>query len=364
MRQFNLQSFSVIFSIIFFLLILSWLKFIYLPVVTTPEGLHYTVKSGTTIRAVIDDLYLKKIISNRYYFNLLVRLKKNAQDLKAGEYLFKKGSTPATMLNQMVTGSGIIYHEFTIVPGWNFNELRAALLKEESFHHSLNQWSNQMIMAYLKNPESSPEGLFFPDTYYFSEGSSDIALLKRAYNTMQIKIKEAWSKRQAGLPFNNDYEVLIAASLVEKEAYLRRERPLIAGVLVNRLLNGMILQFDPTVIYGLGIRFNGKISKEDLQIDTPYNTYIHKGLPPTPIAMPSYESILAVLHPAPHHFLYFVARGDGSHQFSENLNDHKAAIAAIKKINSGIFFNDDLLASYLNSYLGQKKQLSQMMSRL
>lgn len=341
-----------LFFVFLFLGVLSGLKFLYFPVIIDPQGYHYVVKSGTSSRSVVDDLYFKKIITNRYYFNLLVRFRVKSQALKAGEYFFPKGSTPLTIVNQMITGRGMIYHEFTIVPGWTFQELRRALLSDVAFHHILQDWSDFELMKYLKHPEWAPEGEFFPDTYYFSAGSSDIALLKRAFKKMQLELNHAWAKRKNNLPFRTSYEILIAASLIEKEAFLNHERPLIAGVLVNRLHHDMLLQFDPTVIYGLGEQHKGKISKEDLGLDTPYNTYLHKGLPPTPIATPSLESIWAVANPAEHAFLYFVAKGDGSHQFSENLDDHVEAVALYKKLNSSFFWNDELLTMYFNETLG------------
>lgn len=320
----------------------SWFKFLYFPVITDEQGYHYRVRSGTSIGAVVDDLYTKNIITNRFYFKCLIRLRGNGEDLKAGEYLFPKGSSPSSILNQLVTGSGIIYQVFTIVPGWNFKELSEALLQDDNFIHTLGNLSDRDLMNQLGRPNVLPEGQFFPDTYYFLQGSDDIALLKRAFKAMQDKLKSAWRDRAVGLPYKNAYEALIAASLIEKEVYLKEERPIIAGVLVNRLRRDMLLQFDPTVIYGKGSTFNGKIRKEDLLENTPYNTYVHRGLPPSPISMPSMESLIAALHPVSHDYLYFVARGDGSHQFSKTLDEHHAAVMLLKKINNG-FFNEELI---------------------
>jgi len=338
------QRYLVVLGAVCSAVLLSWVAFLYVPVIKNPEGYRYIVKSGTSIRLVADDLYAKNIITHRFYFHMLVRLRGGGHELKAGDYLFPKGSTPSSMLNQMLTGAGIIYHEFMIIPGWNMTELRAALLLDNNFQHVVNRLTDQELMRRLGRPGLLPEGEFFPDTYYFVAGSSDLALLKRAFKTMQTKLNTAWRQHPTDLPFKSPYDVLIAASLIEKEAYLNQERPRIAGVLVNRLRQDMLLQFDPTIIYGMGVHYVGKISKEDLQTDNPYNTYLHKGLPPTPIAIPSEGSILAAAHPEQHPFLYFVARGDGSHQFSETLAEHNIAIAALKKSNS--WFNEKLVAGY------------------
>jgi len=318
--------------LIFFVAILGvWIKFLNTAIITTEPGYTYTVPSGATLKTVIHDLYQKDIIKNPTFLNLLARMRGAAHELKAGEYLFPKGTTPSTLLNQITTGSGLVYHGFTIVPGWNFKELSDALLKETHLRHTISSLKNDVLMARLGHPELNPEGQFFPDTYLFAGGTADIVVLKNAFKEMQDKLKAAWEKREPGLPYKNPYEALIAASLIEKEAYLNEERPIIAGVLVNRIRKDMLLQFDPTVIYGMGLRYVGIINKENLLEDSPYNTYIHKGLPPTPIAMPSLGSIMAVLHPEHNEYFYFVARGDGSHQFSRTLIEHNSAVTELRK---------------------------------
>lgn len=322
------------------------LKFYFTPIVSNPQGLRYNVQFGATTQAVIADLTHQQIIQHPIFFRLLVRLRGNTHYFKAGEYFFPPGTTPPKMLNQMLTGSGIIYHSFAIISGWNFNQLRQALLEENDIRHTIQNMTNAEIMQRLGHPNLHPEGQFFPDTYYYVLGSSDIALLKRAFHTMQNKLNEAWKHRAANLPFHYPYDALIAASLVEKEAYLDKERPIIAGVMVNRLKHNMLLQFDPTVIYGMGLRFDGKIHKANLTENTPYNTYVKKGLPPTPIAMPSLLSLMAVVHPANHEFFYFVARGDGSHQFSVSLNQHHEAVLQAKIFHPW-YFNANLVKEYL-----------------
>lgn len=325
-----------------------WLKFLYTPIVNDVKGFQYRVQAGASIKSVINDLREKDIIKHPIFFNTLVRLRGDSQELKAGEYLFPNGTTPSSMLNQLMTGSGMVYHAFTIVPGWSFKELSDALLKENTVRHTLPRLSHQEIMARLGHPELNPEGQFFPDTYFFAEGSADFVILKRAFKSMQEKLTAAWNTREPGLPFKNPNEVLIAASLVEKEAYLKQERTVIAAVLINRLRHGMLLQFDPTVIYGMGYRYVGNITKENLLEDTPYNTYLHKGLPPTPIAMPSLDSITATVHPDHNEYFYFVARGDGSHQFSKTLVEHYAAVSEVKKQNPW-FFNDELMRNHFKT---------------
>lgn len=329
---------------------LSWVRFLHSPVITSEPGYQYTVQPGNSIKTVINDLYFKNIIHNRLYFYFLVRLRGDAHDLKAGEYFFSKGITPTKMLNQMMTGTGLIYHSFTIIPGWSFKELREAILKQPNLRHTIQNMSDSELMTLLGHPVLVPEGRFFPDTYYYAGGVSDIVLLKRAFKTMQKKLDIAWEQRTANLPYKDENEVLIAASLIEKEAYLNDERPIIAGVLVNRLQKDMLLQIDPTVIYGMGSRYEGKIHRGDLLENTPYNTYVHKGLPPAPIAMPSIESIMAVVHPAKNDYLYYVARGDGSHQFSITYTEHQAVVNETNKLSEG-FFNTDLLRYHLKKFL-------------
>jgi UPF0755 protein len=273
-------------------------------------------------------------------------LKGAVHKLKAGEYLFPKGSTPPSILRQITTVSGMIYHAFTIVPGWTFKELRAALLRDENLHHSVETMSDDEIMKQLGHPELKPEGEFFPDTYYCNENSDDFMVLKRSFKAMQIKLNAAWQHRAPGLPFNTPYEALIGASIIEKEAYLEYELPIMAGVMVNRLRSGMLLQFDPTVIYGMGDQYNGTIHHSDLISDkNPYNTYTHKGLTPTPISMPSLAAIEAIMHPAQHDYYYFVAQNNGSSLFTKELTEHYEAVEIARK--SRWFFNTALTRYYL-----------------
>lgn len=304
-----------------------WSYSLFAPVITQENGATYYLRPGTSKPTMISDLAQLGIIRHPWLFAMYVYPHKSTL-LKTGEYRFPKGSTPHSIWKQISTGTGFLYHPLTIVPGWTFKQLRAELLKAESLKHLTATLDDKQIMERLGHAELSPEGEFFPDTYNYTRGDNDLTLLKRAFDVMQLRLQEAWQKRATNLPYNNSYEALVAASLIEKEGYLDSERPIIAGVLVNRLNKNMLLQIDATVIFGLGDRYNGKIYKENLTEDTPYNTYVHKGLPLTPIAIPGLSSIQAALHPQQNNYFYYVAKGNGSHQFSNSLEEHHEAVQA------------------------------------
>ena len=256
----------------------------------------------------------------------MARLSGRASELKAGNYVLNSGMTPYNMFEAMTNGdstqSGI-----TFIEGWTFRQMREELNHTEGIEHIGMAMSDAEILNRIGATEKHPEGLFFPDTYYFSDGVSDIDVLQRAYEAMKRKLSEVWELRADGLPYATPYQALIMASVVEKETGRAAERPLIAKVFLNRLKLGMRLQTDPTVIYGMGEKFDGNIRKQDLLKDTPYNTYTREGLPPTPIAMPGLAAIDAALHPdATANYLYFVGKGDGSHAFSKTLEEHNRAV--------------------------------------
>ena len=225
----------------------------------------------------------------------------------------------------MVVGD-VISHRFTLVEGWTFRQVLAAIGENETLRHTLEGLPEKEIMRRLEYPGERAEGRFLADTYQFPRDSTDLALLARAYDAMQTFLQAQWRNREPGLPLKDPYEALILASIVEKETAVAAERPQIAGVFVRRLQKGMKLQTDPTVIYGIGEKFDGNIRRRDLTRDTPYNTYTRNGLPPTPICMPGRAAIEAVLHPAPGKTLYFVAKGDGTHYFSATLEEHTRAV--------------------------------------
>lgn len=353
--MFNRRPWTIVLSVLLFIVVccaIAWLKFLYTPLITDEPGMRYTVREGASLHSVIDDLTLQHVVTHPFLFKLLVRIKGVEYELKAGGYLFPKGTTPPKMLHQITTGTGIIYYTFTIIPGSTFKDVRNALQRNPNLNHTLSNMIDAEVMRRLDHPELQPEGEFFPDTYFFSKGSDDIALLKRAFKLMQDKLNMAWQHRAPGLPFKTPYEALIGASIIEKEAYLETELPKMAGVMVNRLRKNMLLQFDPTVIYGLGERYDGKIHKTDLATDTPYNTYKHKGLTPTPISMPSLLAINAIMHPASHDYYYFVAQRDGSSQFTQHLSEHNEAVAQVR--STKWFFNTALARYYLLKLFSQK----------
>ena len=248
-----------------------------------------------------------------------------ARLIRAGSYEIHQGATPRDLLAKMVRGDEVL-EQLRIIEGWTFAQVRSALAKAPALKQSTAGMPEAALMSLLGAPGQAAEGRFFPDTYAYSRGVSDLTVLKRAHKAMQKRIDAAWGGRSEGLPLKNADEALILASIVEKETGAAADRGLVAAVFINRLRIGMPLQTDPTVIYGLGPSFDGNLRKRDLQTDTPFNTYTRGGLPPTPIAMPGNASLLAALHPASSRALYFVARGDGSSEFSEDLAAHNRAV--------------------------------------
>jgi len=285
----------------------------------------HVVKPGTSMRAFTRELYDQGLVPDRYSLVVLAYLRGQARHLKAGEYHFAAGMTPRALLDQVIAGR-VVEYPLALIEGWTFDQLREALHEAPKLTHTLEGLSGDEIMLRLGQPGLHPEGRFYPDTYYYSAGVTDMALLQRAFQRMQNRLQREWLTRDPELPLQTPYEALILASIVEKETGRANERQLIAGVFVNRLRKGMRLQSDPTVIYGLGSSFDGNLRLRDLQRDTPYSTYTRRGLPPTPIAMPGGEALAAVMHPMETKALYFVARGDGSHHFSESLQEHNDAV--------------------------------------
>jgi UPF0755 protein len=265
-----------------------------------------------------------------WQFTVLARLLGKAGAIQAGSYEVEAGVTPWQLLDKLTRGD-VSQGALLFVEGMNFRQLRAILDAHPELRHDTAGLSEAEILVLIGAEEKHPEGLFFPDTYLFTKRSSDVELLGRAYRAMQQRLAQAWEARAPGLPLKTPYEALILASIVEKETGLAEDRPLVASVFVNRLRIGMALQTDPTVIYGMGEKFDGNLRKRDLQTDTPYNTYRRPGLPPTPIAMPGQAALQAALQPAHSDKLYFVARGDGSSEFSRNLGEHNRAVTQYQK---------------------------------
>ena len=285
----------------------------------------FLIRSGSNIKSIAQELALQKIIDDPWLFILLAKVKGLETRVRAGEYRIEPGISADELLQKFAKGNAVQY-SFTIIEGWSFRQMLAALADNQIIEHKLTDKSDDEIMQLLGLPNQHPEGMFFPDTYRFPKGTSDVGFLKRAYQVMQKHLQREWENRAVELPLKSSYEALILASIVEKETGAEFERPLIAGVFIERLKRNMRLQTDPTVIYGMGEQFDGNIRSRDLKKDTPYNTYLHAGLTPTPIALPGLDAIHAALHPAPTEALYFVSKGDGTHQFSATLEEHNAAV--------------------------------------
>ncbi len=299
-----------------------------LPLPTTP--FEFELKQGSSLKSMARDMHQNGLLEQDQLFVWLGRLLGKSTQLKAGNYALERPVTPLELL-EMFTKGDVSQNQMSVIEGWTFKQLRAALNASQDIVHDTINLTDAEILQRIDATENHPEGLFFPDTYYFAAGSSDLAIFKRAYRVMQQHLQEAWAAREAGLPLQTPYQALILASIVEKETGTPGDRAKIAGVFVNRLRKGMLLQTDPTVIYGLGDKFDGNLHKRDLLADTAYNTYTRGGLTPTPIALPGTAALQATLHPAQTDALYFVARGDGSSQFSSNLNAHNRAVNQYQK---------------------------------
>lgn len=301
-------------------------RFLDTPLGVSTDGLVLEVKPGMGVGAIARELRRQPgLLRSAFYLKAYARLNGLAPRLKVGEYALAPGMTPRDLLERIATGQ-VIQYPLTVVEGWTFQQLRQALAAHPKIAQTLREASDAEIMARLDRPGRHPEGWFFPDTYHFPAGFTDEAFLRRALTAMEQRLARAWSQRAADLPLDDPYQALILASIVEKETGLAAERPAIAGVFARRLREGMLLQTDPTVIYGLGAAFDGDLRRRDLVTDTPYNTYMRKGLPPTPIALPGAGALEAAVHPADGDALYFVADGQGGHVFSKTLNEHNQAV--------------------------------------
>jgi UPF0755 protein len=299
--------------------------FIRTPVAIQGDSMVFEVQRGMGLRALAQQLVAAQVLPDPYAFLALAYHTRKGGQLKSGEYELRNGMTPPQLLDLLTSGK-VIQYSLTLIEGWTFRQVLAALAADPVLTGDLLGLTDEEIMAQIGRPGEHPEGQVFPDTYLFPRGTAAIDLVKRASTRMEAVMNEEWPRRAEGLPFKTPYEALILASIVEKETGLASERPEIAGVFVRRLQRGMKLQTDPTVIYGMGAAFDGNIRRSDLAADTPYNTYVHAGLPPTPIALPGRAAIRAVLHPAAGESLYFVAKGDGSHAFSATLEEHNRAV--------------------------------------
>lgn len=304
--------------------------YVYNPVSPSTLPLEFSLNQGSSLTTVARQFEKAGILDNPRLFVVFARAMGRAGQIKAGVYRIDHAISKMELLD-MITQGNVSRSQITIIEGWSFKQLRAALNASPNVRHDTQGLTDSEILQRIGASENQPEGLFFPDTYFVAAGSSDIELLKSAYRMMQQRLNEVWTARSPGLPLSTPYQALTLASIVEKETGTPSDRPMIAGVFVNRLRIHMMLQTDPAVIYGLGDSFDGNLRKRDLISDTPYNTYTRAGLPPTPIAMPGLDALNAALHPAKTDALYFVARGDGSSYFSSNLSEHNRAVNQYQK---------------------------------
>jgi UPF0755 protein len=317
-----------------------WLQnYLSTPLINSTDAI-LNIERGSSLQSVAGQLAERQILPAPAIFTGYARFSGLAEKIQAGEYKLEAGETPHTLLDKLVQGR-VRLHSITIVEGWTVAKLLDVLAAHPAVRQTLDLDSPDGLSALLKLGYPQPEGLFYPDTYRFARDTTDVELLRQAHELLLQRLNEAWSGREPHTVLAEPYDALILASIVERETALERERAQIAGVFIRRLELGMRLQTDPTVIYGLGDAFDGNLKRRHLKMDTPYNTYVRKGLPPTPIALPGQGALQAVAHPEPGDALYFVAtgRGDGSHYFTATLEEHNAAVARylvmLKQQNQG-----------------------------
>lgn len=291
---------------------------------------EFSIAAGSSFKSVAHQLAQAQFLQQETLFVALARVLGKADKVKVGDYAL---THPVSMLELLtiISKGQVQQSQISVIEGWSFKQFRAALDAHADLKHTTQEMTATQILQAIDATETHPEGLFFPDTYFFAKGSGDVQIYKRAYQTMQQHLNVVWASREAELPLHTPYEALTLASIVEKETGTPSDRAMIAGVFINRLRLGMLLQTDPTVIYGMGEKFDGNIRRNDLTRDTPYNTYTRSGLTPTPIALPGAASLQAALHPAQTDALYFVARGDGSSKFSSSLSEHNRAVNQYQK---------------------------------
>ncbi|MHA7878278.1 MAG: endolytic transglycosylase MltG [Saccharospirillum sp.] len=292
----------------------------------------YQVTAGASLRRVLTDFEARGWIGDARVHEVWLRFQE-ITGIQRGEYMLQPGETSEMVVRRMVAGDKVL-RSVQLIEGWTFRQFRAAIAENEHITHSLSDLSDDAVLERLGLDLAHPEGWFFPDTYLFERGTTDAELLRQAHRKMLDELEQAWAVRRDNLPFDTAYEALIMASIIERETGVPYERPEIAGVFIRRLEQGMRLQTDPTVIYGLGDAYAGNITRTHLRTDTPYNTYTRHGLPPTPIANPGRGALRAAVNPAEGTSLFFVARGDGSHVFSDTYAEHNAAVQRYQRNRS------------------------------
>ena len=340
MIKHSIKFISVIFIVVLIYFYFDYQKFLNMPL-NINTSFIFTIDSGSSFKDLNKKLKSYHILDRPYYFEFYARHTEYAKKIQSGEYQLYPGLTPIEIINMFISGD-VVQYSITLVEGWNYSDIFAEIYSNKILVKKLKYSSHEVACESLKRPtyyetyfrcgsmkKYKVEGLFFPDTYYFTRGTSDIELLDRAHSRLINIIEMEWEGRDIDLPYKDSYEALIMASIIEKETALASERSKISGVFVRRLKNNMKLQTDPTVIYAMGEQYDGNIRKKDLNVDSPYNTYRYKGLPPTPIALAGREAIHAALHPENDDALYFVAKKDGSHHFSKTLDEHNKAVQKI-----------------------------------
>ena len=324
----------IVFSMMVALGLIAWLAYYAVsPLKLQPNSQEITIQPKSGLRSIAKQLVKQGVLNEPWRFILIAKLLNKQSYLQAGNYTLNKNVSPYQLLlslNHGKTTQGSI----TFIEGRTFAQMHEKIIKNEAIKQTITGLSESEMMKLMGSDYRVAEGLFFPDTFYFDRNTADTVILKRSYDAMRSKLAKAWEGRDTNLPYKNSYQALIMASIIEKETGKASERPMIAGVFINRLRIGMRLQTDPTVIYGMGARYEGNIRKKDLLADTPYNTYTRDGLPPTPIAMPGIAAIDAALHPEKTKALYFVGKGDGSHVFSNNLVEHNLAVVRYQLKNN------------------------------
>lgn len=328
MKRLFFVTVLVIFAGIGFILL--WLQYdmdkqLHQPMTLDKEEV-LVIEPGISLSAISRELVGRGWLEHPYYLVFAGRRENKATRIKTGEYAVEPGTTPLELLDKLISGK-VIQYPLTIPEGLTSQQFIALVQTHPQLKKTLTDDDPKKVMEALGHPGQNAEGRFYPDTYYFPRGATDVEFLQRAYHTMETILAQEWQRRDVGLPYKDPYEALIMASIIEKETAVPEERGKIAGVFVRRLLKGMKLQTDPTIIYALGNSYDGNIRRKDLSFDSPYNTYVYAGLPPTPIACPGRDAIRAALQPEDGTELYFVARGDGSHHFSSTLAEHNRAVA-------------------------------------
>ncbi|HLB57074.1 MAG TPA: endolytic transglycosylase MltG [Coxiellaceae bacterium] len=306
--------------------------FFRVPLVSSGVTTSIKVYPNQDAYIVVNNLHQQQLIQHATLFKYFIDVCGDRYQLRYGEYEINSSVTAWTLLRNMVHGTGLVKHRLTIVNGWTTNQVLTALASDHNLNQTLVNQPKTALLQALNAPENNVEGLLYPDTYFFTWGNTDISVLKTAYQKMQSILQTDWNNRAPNLPYQNAYQALIVASLIEKETSVDAEKPIIASVIINRLAKNMRLQIDPTVQYGLDKTFGGAITKKDLDTKTPYNTYLIDGLPPTPICMPSQSSIFAALHPAQTDYLYYVATGNGGHNFSRTYAEHLIQVKEYRNV--------------------------------